>query len=155
MSVETVKEYLDQANIQYQIIAHRRAYTAQEIAANANIPGHQLAKTVMIRVDGKMAMAVIPAPQRVNFESLKKQLGAKEIRLASEHEFKDLFPECEVGAMPPFGHLYDMPVYVADDLEKEIVITFCGGTHTELIQLNYEDFAKLVNPTVMKFTWQT
>ena len=155
MSVEKVKEYLDQANIQYQVIEHKRAYTAQEIAANANIPGQQFAKTVMIRVDGKMAMAVIPAPQRVNFESLKKQLGAKEIRLATEHEFKDLFPDCEVGAMPPFGHLYDMPVYVADDLEKEIVIAFCGGSHSELVQLNYHDFAKLVKPRVLNFTWQT
>jgi Ala-tRNA(Pro) deacylase len=132
-------------------IKHSAAYTAQEIAASAHVPGKELAKTVMVKIDGQMAMAVLPASFRVDFKDLKDLAGAKKVELASEQEFKKLFPECEVGAMPPFGNLYDMAVYVANPLPEDEEIAFNAGSHTELIRLPYKDFQKLAKPTVGDF----
>lgn len=154
MPIEKIQNYLEEQNVKYKVIRHKRAYTAQEIAAAARIPGKQLAKTVMVKIDGKMAMAVLPASRRVDFEALLRATGAKSVQLATEKEFKDLFPECDVGAMPPFGHLYGLDVYVADSLSGEMVISFCAGTHTELVEISYEDFARLVGPRVIPFAWK-
>ncbi|MGD2252425.1 MAG: YbaK/EbsC family protein [Anaerolineales bacterium] len=152
MPVSKVKEYLESQGVEYKTIQHEEVYTAQEVAASAHIPGKQLAKTVMVKLDKGMAMAVLPASHRIDFKGLKKATGAKKVKLATEAEFKDLFPDCDVGAMPPFGNLYDMPVYVAESLAEEIVIAFCAGSHTELIQLSYSDFANLAKPKVAKFS---
>lgn len=152
MPSRKLKEFLDNNNVKYVAIKHSIAYTAQEIAASAHISGKELAKTVLIKADGKMIMTVLPASYRVDFEALKFALGAERIRLANEQEFKDRFVECEVGAMPPFGNLYDMEVFVAESLAEDEEISFNAGTHTELIQMNYKDFEKLVQPKILKFS---
>jgi Ala-tRNA(Pro) deacylase len=152
MPVTRLKEFLDSNNIKYILISHSPAYTAQAIAASAHVSGKDLAKTVMIKVDGKMAMAVLPASYQVDFGLMKETVGAKKIELATESEFKDLFPECEVGAMPPFGNLYNMDVFAAARLAEDDEIAFNAGSHTELIRLAYKDFERLVKPKVVKFS---
>lgn len=152
MASSKIKEFLDSKKIKYTSVKHSQVYTAQEIAASAHIPGRRLAKTVMVKIDGDMAMAVLPAPYKVDFASLKKGTGAKKVALAAEDEFKDIFPDCEVGAMPPFGNLYDMNVYADESLAEEIEIAFCAGSHSELIKLAYKDFARLVEPKVLSFS---
>ena len=152
MPVKKLKDFLDNQNIKYVTITHSPTYTAQEIAASAHIPGKEVAKTVMIKIDGTMAMAVLPASCKVDFDLLKKAAGASTVALASEQEFKNLFPECEIGAMPPFGNLYGMGVFVADALAEDEEIAFNAGSHTELIRLAYRDFARLVKPKVIKFS---
>ncbi|MFQ5772043.1 MAG: aminoacyl-tRNA deacylase [bacterium] len=152
MPVKKLKEFLDDNKIKYVTISHSRAYTAQEIASTSHIPGKELAKTVMVKIDGKMAMAVLPASYRVDFDLLKNASGAKTVELANEDEFKDMFPDCDTGAMPPFGNLYGMDVFVAEKLAKDEEIAFNAGTHTELIKLCYKDFERLVNPKVVKFS---
>ena len=148
-------EYLDSQEVDYTLIKHAQVvYTAQEIAAVAHIPGDQLAKTVMVKIDGEMAMAVLPAPYRVNLERLKALTGAGRVELSSEREFKQRFPDCEAGAMPPFGNLYGIPVYAAENLAAEIEIAFCGGAHGELVRMSFEDFNRLVQPQVLDFAWK-
>ena len=152
MPVRKLKEFLDSNNIKYVTISHSPAYTAQQIAASAHISGKELAKTVIVKIDGKMSMAVLAASYRVDFNLLKKTAGAKRVELASEEEFKDMFPECEVGAMPPFGNLYGMEVFVEKSLAEDKEIAFNAGSHTELIKLAYNDFARLVEPKVVKLS---
>ncbi len=155
MPSRKLKEYLDQNNVKYVTIKHSIAYTSQEIAASAHIKGKDLAKTVLIKINGKMAMCVLPASYKVDFKQLKKAVGNDNIRLANEMEFKDKFPECEVGAMPPFGNLYNLDVYVAESLKDDEQIAFNAGTHTELIQLAFNDFMNLVKPVVINFSFPT
>jgi Ala-tRNA(Pro) deacylase len=150
MPVSQLKEFLDRHKVKYVTIAHSLAYTAQEIAESAHIRGNELAKTVMVRLDGKMAMAVLPASRRVNFELLRQGAGASTVELAGEGEFKDRFPECELGAMPPFGNLYGMEVLVSEDLAADDEIAFNAGTLTELIRMSCKDFQRLVQPKVIK-----
>lgn len=151
MPVKKLKEFLDSQNIKYVVMTHSKAYTGQEIAASAQIPGKELAKTVMVKVDGKMAMAVLPASYKVDFGLLKGAAGAAKVELANEGEFKDMFPGCEVGAMPPFGNLYGLDVYVSESLAEDEEIAFNAGSHTELVRLAYKDFERLVKPKVAKF----
>ena len=153
MPVKKLRDFLDSHSIKYVTISHSQAYTAQEIASSAHIPGKELAKTVMIKIDGKMAMAVLPASYKVDFDLLKKNIGASKVELASEKEFQDIFPECDVGAMPPFGNLYGMEVFAAESLSEDEEITFNAGSHTELIRLAYKDFERLVKPKVLKFSF--
>ena len=151
MPVRQLKEFLDNQNIKYVTIGHSSAYTAQEIAASAHIPGKELAKTVMVKIDSKMAMAVLPASYMVDLDLLKQAAVASKVELAAEQEFKDKFPGCEVGAMPPFGNLYGMEVFAEQDLAEDKEIAFNAGSHTELIRLAYRDFERLVKPKVAKF----
>ena len=150
MPVRKLREFLDTNRIKYVTVTHSTAYTAQEIAASAHIRGRELAKTVMVKLDGKMAMAVLPASQKVDFDLLKRMARAARAELATEQEFKDAFPGCELGAMPPFGNLYGMEVYVADGLAEDDEIAFNAGSHTELIRLKYLDFEQLVKPKVVE-----
>lgn len=152
MPVRRLKEFLDGNHVKYVTIAHSQAFTSQEIAASAHIPGRELAKTVMIKVDGKMAMAVVPASQKVDLSLLEGVTGGQKVELATEDEFRYRFPECEIGAMPPFGNLYGMDVFVAEELAKDETIAFNAGSHTELIKLAYNDFHRLVMPKTGKFT---
>ena len=152
MPSKKLKSFLDENKIKYVSIQHSSAYTAQEIAAIAHIPGKDLAKTVIIKIDGKMAMAVLPASFKVSFENLKDTLGVKEARLAYEQEFIDKFPDCEVGAMPPFGNIYGMDVYVAESLAEKEEIAFNACSHIELIKMNFSDFERLVKPKRIKFS---
>lgn len=152
MPIKKLREFLDEQNVKYVVISHSPAYTAQEIAASAHIPGKEIAKTVIIKVDGKMAMAVLPAPYKIDFELLQKALGAKNIELATEEEFKYLFPGCEIGAMPPFGNLYNMPTYAGETLGEQEEIAFNAGSHKELVKLSHKDYVRLVKPTIIRFS---
>ena len=152
MPARKLKQFLDSHNIKYVSIKHSEAYTAQEIAASAHIPGKELAKTVIVKIDGNMAMAVLPAGYKVEFELLKEAAKANKVELASEKEFKDVFPDCEIGAMPPFGNLYGLEVFVEKTLAGDKEIAFNAGSHIELIKLAYKDFENLVNPKVLKFS---
>lgn len=152
MPSKKLKEFLDSKKIKYVKIEHSPAYTAQEIAQSAHIPGKELAKTVIINIDGKMAMAVLSANYPIDFDYFRKETGAKKIELASEEQFKDKFPDCEIGFMPPFGNLYGMDVYVDKKLTKDKNIVFNAGVHLELFKISYQDFEKLVKPKVLKFT---
>ncbi len=152
MPVKQLKEFLDQNQVKYVSVSHSVAYTAQEIAASAHVKGKELAKTVMVKVDGKMAMAVLPASFQVDLDLLRHAAAADRVELAGESEFKGLFPQCEVGAMPPFGNLYGMDVYSARELAEDDEIAFNAGTHTELVKLAYADFERLVKPRVLEFS---
>jgi Ala-tRNA(Pro) deacylase len=151
MPARKLKDFLDGNKVKYVAVSHSPAYTAQEIAASAHVPGKQLAKTVMVKIDGAMAMAVLPASYRVDFDRLKTATGASEVGLASEGEFRSLFPECEVGAMPPFGNLYDMAVYADKSLIDDEEIAFNAGSHNELVRMAYKDFEGLVKPKIADF----
>jgi len=147
-----LKEYLDSENIKYVSIIHSRAYTAQETAESAHIPGKELAKTVMVKLDGELAMAVLPASERIDFELLRGAANVSNADLADENEFNSLFPESEVGAMPPFGNIYGMDVYVEESLTEDREISFNAGSHSELIKLSYSDFERLVRPKIVRIS---
>ncbi len=151
MPVQKLKELLDENEVKYVSITHSPAFTAHEIAASAHIPEKELAKTVILKVDDKYVMVVVPASQRVDIERMGEVTGAVSAALADETEFQKMFPGCEVGAMPPFGNLYDMVVFVSQRLRQNEQIAFNAGSHTELIRLPYDDFAKLVHPVLVEF----
>ena len=152
MPMKRLKEFLDANNVKYITISHSRAFTAQETATSAHIAREEMAKTVMVKIDGKMAMAVLPASCNVDLELLKDVTNSSTIELADEKEFQDLFPDCEVGAMPPFGNLYQMDVFAAESLSEDEEFAFNAGTHRELIKTSYKDFERLVKPKVAKFS---
>jgi Ala-tRNA(Pro) deacylase len=152
MPVRTLKKFLDAQGIKYISIIHSTAYTAQEVAASAHVTGKELAKTVIVELDGKMAMAVLPANRKIVLQDLREVTGCDEVKFASEDEFKKRFPDCETGAMPPFGNLYGMDVYIAESLTLNDEIAFNAGSHTEVIKLAYRDFERLVQPRVLSFT---
>lgn len=151
MPAKVIKDFLDQNNIKYLSIKHSRAFTAQEIAASAHIHGKRIAKTVILKVDGKIVFTVLPATYKVDLNMLKDSMGAENVRLAYEQEFKDKCPGCEVGAMPPMGNLFNIPTYVAASLVEEEEIAFNAGSHTELIKMQYVDYEKLVKPKILRF----
>lgn len=150
MPCAKLQEYLDQNHVKYVSIKHSPAFTAQEIAGSAHIPGKELAKTVVVKLDGAMALVVLPAPERIRMQHLEAVTGASRAELATEREFKGRFPDCEVGAMPPFGNLYEMDTWVKDTLAEDEEIAFNAGTHTELIRMAYADFEKLVHPRTLR-----
>ena len=152
MPVKKLKEFLDNEGIKYITILHSRAYTSQETAEKSHISGKELAKTVMLKLDGKMCMAVLPADEQVDLELLKGNSNAGSVELATEDEFKGLFPQCEIGAMPPFGNLYGLDVYVEEALTRDDMIAFNAGTHSELIQLSYTDYQRLVGPVITRMS---
>ncbi|HTT18622.1 MAG TPA: YbaK/EbsC family protein [Candidatus Sulfotelmatobacter sp.] len=154
MPLSKLREFLDSHNIKYLVISHSLAYTAQGVAALAHVSGKKLAKTVIVKIDGILAMAVVPASDHVDLDQLRTLTGAKTVEVATEREFKDAFPDCETGAMPPFGNLYDMPVYADVNLSRQEEITFSAGSHRELVRMRWEDMARLVNPTVDKLAYQ-
>lgn len=149
MACAKLQEYLDSNHVRYVSVKHSPAFTAQEIAATAHIPGKDVAKTVVVKMDGEMAMVVLPAPRMVRMNHLKAETGAQKVELASEEEFKGRFPDCEVGAMPPFGNLYEMDTFVEGTLAEAHEIAFNAGTHTELIRMAYADYHKLVRPKIL------
>lgn len=151
MPNKKLKEFLDRNIVPYISIKHPHAFTAQHVAAKAHIPGKNMVKTVMIMVGETMAMAVLPATFFVDFNLLREMTGVSDVRLASEEEFKFMFPDCETGAMPPFGNLYNMDVYAAKVLTEDDLVAFNAGTHSEIIQMTYRDFERLVHPKVVKF----
>jgi Ala-tRNA(Pro) deacylase len=141
-------EYLDKNGIQYEVINHPLAYTAQGVAAAAHIAGRDVAKTVIVKIDGKPVMTVLPAPRRLDLQELRKVAGTENGELASEQEFAEMFPDCQPGAEPPFGNLYGIETIVSDRLGEDEKISFNAGSHTECIRLSYRDFEGLVHPKV-------
>lgn len=150
MLATRLKEFLRKNNITFETIVHTNIYTAQGVAAATHTPGREFAKTVIVNVDGAFAMAVLPACDVVDLALMEKDMGAAHVRLADEQEFAQRFPDCEVGAMPPFGILYNMPTYVDEVLENDDWIVFNAGTHREAIRMAYQDFVTLVDPKVLK-----
>jgi Ala-tRNA(Pro) deacylase len=150
MPAKRLKEFLDNEQVKYVTIIHSPTYTAQEIAAAAHVHGRELAKTVMVTLDGAMAMVVLPASRKISFEQLREASGSENVQLATEHAFAAMFPGCEVGAMPPFGNLYGLDVYASKTLGKDEEIVFNAGTHTELIRMAYADFIRLVKPHLVR-----
>jgi len=151
MPAKRLREFLDDQAIKYVAIPHQVAYTARQTAALTHVPNKELAKTVIVKIDGRLVMAVLPASYAVDLSLLKAAVGANTASLAKEAEFQDQFPECEIGAMPPFGNLYGMAVYVDESLTKDKDIAFNAGSHFELLKISYSDFERLVKPRVLKF----
>lgn len=151
MALSSLMEFLDRHNVRYVVVSHSPAYTAQGIAGLTHISGKELAKTVIVKLDGKLVMTVLPAMLKVDLVLLKRATRAKTVALAAEEDFQDRFPECETGAMPPFGNLYGIPVFADESLAKDKEIAFNAGSHRELIRMSWADFEKLVEPKVIRF----
>lgn len=149
---ERLEQWLDASGVKYEITVHPVAYTAQDVAASEHLSGYQVAKVVMAVVDGQLVMLVLPAPHRVDLDRLKQALGVGTVRLAEEREFSSLFPDCDVGAMPPFGNLYDLTVYADPGLTAHPQIVFNAGSHRETMAIAYADFQRLVHPQVIDFS---
>ncbi len=152
MPVSKLKQFLDERDVKYVTISHSKAFTAQEVAASAHIPGKEVAKTVIVKIGGEMAMAVLPASYSVDFELLKRATGTPTVELAAEDEFKSRFPDCEVGAMPPFGSLYGMQTFMAASLAEDEEIAFNAGSHTELIKMPFSTYVRLEDPVELAFS---
>lgn len=149
MPVKQVAEYLATHHVPYRTQRHIPAFTAQEVAEQAHISGHRVAKTVVVKLDGKMALCILPATERVNFSILRHVAGSHTAELASEEEFAGQFPTCELGAMPPFGDLYGLPVYAMEALKTEKTVAFNSGDASELLVLDWDDFDQLEHPVVL------
>lgn len=154
MPCDKLLQYLDDNQVPYELINHPRAFAAKDVAFKSGIPGRTFAKTVLVKLDGLMAMAVLPAEDKVNFHLLREAARAETITLATENEFAELFPDCELGAMPPFGNLYGMDVFVGGTLTRAENLSFNAGNHTEVITMPYNDFERLVVPQVAWFTFR-
>jgi Ala-tRNA(Pro) deacylase len=152
MALTRLREFLDSKHVRYIVISHSRAFTATETAEAAKVRGKSFAKVTMVKIDGNLAMAVVPAADRVDLELLRGVAGARQVELAHEHDFKDRFPDCEVGAMPPFGNLYGMTVYIEESLARNPRIAFNAGSHTEIVELACSDYQAIVQPTVARLT---
>ncbi len=151
MSINQVTQFLDAHNIRYVTITHSPAYTAQEIAAHALLPGDELAKTVIVKLDDSPVMAVVPASCRIDLDRLRWAAQADRAELAAEAEFVAKFPDCRTGAMPPFGNLYGLPVWIDERLVRNRYIDFNACSHTELIRMRMTDFLRLVRPMEASF----
>jgi Ala-tRNA(Pro) deacylase len=145
-----LRDFLDESGVAYQVLDHRQAFTAQEVAAAQHVSGKELAKVVMLRCGDEFVMAVLRAPDRIDVEHVRTLLEASDVRLATEEEFAGLFPNCEPGAMPPFGNLYGLPVWVDEALAEDAEIVFNAGSHTQAVRMGYAEFAQLVKPKVAK-----
>lgn len=150
MAHTKVQELLRHEEVPFKSIWHPIAYSAQKTAAFAHVSGNEFAKPVMVRIDGKLSMVVVPGSAQVDLDLLRQSTGAKEVRLVGESEFKNLFPDCEVGAMPPFGHLYGLETFVAEGLSHDEIIAFNAGSHNELIEMTFRDYSRLEHPHVIR-----
>ena len=152
MPATKLREFLDNRDIKYVTVSHSKAFTAQEVAESAHISGKELAKTVIVKLDDKLAMAVLPASLIIDLDLLQRATGASQLTIATEGEFREVFPECETGAMPPFGNLYQMNTFVDQRLREDEEIAFNACSHTELIKMSFGDFEKLANPIAANFS---
>ena len=146
---EKLQEHLAANGVSFELEQHKVAYTAQDLAAAEHVSGKRVAKVVVAMVDGQMAMLVLPASSQADVERARAELGAKDVRLAREDEFASVFPDCEVGAMPPFGSLYGIAVFVDRSLANAREITFQAGSHHESMRIKYADFERLEQPRVL------
>lgn len=152
MPVPTLKNYLDLKRIQYRAIKHRRTFSAERTAATAGIPASGYAKTVMVKINDELVMVVLPASEKLDMHRLKEVTRARKVELAREEDFKERFPDCEAGAMPPFGNLYGVPIFLTDQLPDDQEIVFKTGIHTELAKMPYQTYIGLVSPQAVKYT---
>ena len=150
--IKKLKELFDETKVSYEVYNHPLAYTAQEIAERQHFSGDQMAKVVMLKIDGELVMAVITGSQKIHLPTARASLGSGEVRLATEDEFFTKFPHCEIGAMPPFGNLFGLPVYVDPAVTKDESIYFNAGNHVQTVRIRYKDFERLVNPQVVRLT---
>lgn len=148
MPVEKLKSFLDENGVRYVTIRHSPAYTAHEIAEAADISGSELAKTVIVEIEGELAMVVLPASEQVDASAVSRAAGGGNVILACEEDFASSFPDCELGAMPPFGNLYGMKIFLSPKLAEDEEIAFNAGTHTQLVQLKFADFERLARPAI-------
>lgn len=147
MPVRSIRAFLDENDVSYVIVQHSAAYTAPETAESVHVPGRVFAKSVMVRLDGRLAVVVVPATQQVDLAELAEATGAGQAELAEEAEFAACFPDCDPGSVPPFGNLFGLPVYISAALTRHEELVFNAGRHTEVVRLAYEDFERLVRPT--------
>ena len=150
---ERLSQYLKEKDVEFQFLTHSKAYTMQEVAAELHESGKQVAKVVMVKADSRHVMLVLPASHRLNFARVGTLLNAERVSLAKEEDFAALFPDCAPGAMPPFGNLYHVPVYVDQALTDQDEIVFRVGTHRDSMKVSYADYKRLVDPTVGDFAW--
>lgn len=155
MSPKLLRSYLDRAKVKYMVRSHRPAFSSSRVAEATHVPGRELAKVVILWIDTRLVMAVLPSTQHIDLSHLRELTGARNVRLAREDEFAVRFEQCELGAMPPFGNLYDMEVFVAESLTRDEFISFNACTHTEIMTMAYADFERLVRPTVLSFAEPT
>lgn len=148
---ERLKDLFDRENIPFRFLSHTEVYTAPELAESIHVSGWNVAKAVLVCADGRYAMAVLPSPRRLDLNRLEGVLRSARVFLAKEWEMKELFPDCEVGAMPPLGNLYGLRVVVDASLAREPVIYFPAGSHHEVIEMLYRDFERLVHPRIGDF----
>lgn len=147
-----IKELLEKEKVNYQVLEHDLAFTALEVAQAQHLPGHQVVKSIIVGADGKWAMCVLPATHRIDFSKLQRVLKAKDIKLASEEQAASFFPNYEVGAMPPFGHVVGMTVYVDKSLEENEAIAFNAGTHTDVLKIRFKDYVRIAKPIIEEFS---
>lgn len=151
MPAKKLKQFLDDRGVKYISIEHSPAYTASVVARSAHISGSDFGKTVIVKIEDEMAMVVLPAPRKIVLSELRELLGSERVELATESEFIDRFPDCELGAMPPFGHLYGMRVYLEHTLTKYPEIAFNAGTHREVVKMSMLDYLHYAEPVVLDF----
>lgn len=153
--VERLKALFKEEKIPYRLIPHREAYTASEVAESIHMPGRKFVKVVIVQANGKKVMAVLPSHRQINLSLFAEVTGKEEVSLIGEDEFRLQFPDCEVGAMPPFGGFYQLPVYADALLGHEAVIYFRAGSHREVIEMRHQDFMRLVQPSVCHFVQES
>ena len=151
---ERLKELLKKEKVEFEHTTHAEVYTMQEVAAVEHERGRFVVKTVVVKADGDFVLAAVPAALKVDTDALSRLLGAKEVAVAEESEFAKLFPDCEVGGMPPFGNLYDLPLWLDERLTKCDHVVFNAGTHTDTVKMSFEDYQRLASPNVGEFTVQ-
>lgn len=144
-----ITEFLDKSGVKYEVLEHRPVFSAQRLAQIEHEPGRFVAKPVIVKADGRFLMCVLPADAKIDLETLKGQLDAKSVELADEEDFAELFPDCEVGAEPPFGSLFHLETVMDKALEKDDHIVFRAGSHTKAVRLNMADYRKLAHPRVL------
>ena len=148
-----VIEFLDKSKVKYEILEHAPVFSAQGLAAAEHERGKYVAKPVIVKADNRYLMCVLPAPRKVDLTKLKGQLDAKSVTLAEEDEIGKLFPDCELGAEPPFGNLYDLPTIMDKTLEPDDHVIFPAGSHAKALRISMADYRKLAEPRVLEFTF--
>jgi len=147
-----VQALLDERQVPFEVVEHKPDHTALQTAWDTHTPSREFAKTVFVEVDGECAMAVLTASDQLSEQGLRASVGASSVHLLDESEIEKVCPDCELGAAPPFGNLYGVPVFVSPRLREDETITFNGGTHREAIRMRYEDFERLVRPRVVSLS---
>jgi Ala-tRNA(Pro) deacylase len=148
-----ITDYLEEKRVNYQICAHRPAFTSQQMAAEEHVPGMNVAKPVIVQADGKYYMCVLPACCKVDLETLRSHLGAGEVELASEKDMSQLFPDCELGAEPPFGNMYGITTIMDKTLSHDKYLLFQAGKHDQAVRISLNDYETLVHPRVLDFSY--